>query len=226
MFSVHQKRAIAEALQGILRATDHPELPTGEIQFKLHVDGAHPSSWADIQNNGAVTHPGVNPHNEAMAMIADIAEGSTTANSLPHIAKIARSALGGDPAFEAWWDRYWVEGKFHEGVRKELALAAWKEALTVMTKEAWAAERERVIHALERYGVPRDRMRGHPSLGIDVLVTRMERESHAVHAERDQLREGLGDLLTAIENWKKMSPLYGAGGGDDGVGTQTQQAGA
>ena len=29
----------------------------------------------------------------ALRMIADIAEGSTTANSLPHIAKIARAAL-------------------------------------------------------------------------------------------------------------------------------------
>lgn len=35
----------------------------------------------------------------ALRTIADIAEGSTTANSLPHIAKIARTALsGGDDA--------------------------------------------------------------------------------------------------------------------------------
>jgi hypothetical protein len=67
MFSVAQKRAIAEALQGILRATGHPELPPGEISFKLHVDGAESWSWADIQNNGAVPVPTVNPHNEAMA---------------------------------------------------------------------------------------------------------------------------------------------------------------
>jgi len=36
---------------------------------------------------------------EALALIADIAEGSTTANSLPNIARLARSAiLGGPPA--------------------------------------------------------------------------------------------------------------------------------
>lgn len=65
MFSVRQKRDIAEAVQKILRATGHPELPKGEIQFHLHVDGADPSwSWADIRNNGGVTSPGVNPHNE------------------------------------------------------------------------------------------------------------------------------------------------------------------
>lgn len=40
MFSIRQKREIADAVQAVLRATNHPELPTGEIQFKLHVDGA------------------------------------------------------------------------------------------------------------------------------------------------------------------------------------------
>lgn len=64
MFSVRQKREIAEAVQNILRASNHPELPSGEISFKLHVDGGEAWSWADIQNNGAVTSPGVNPHNE------------------------------------------------------------------------------------------------------------------------------------------------------------------
>lgn len=65
MFSVRQKREIAEAVQDILRQTNHPELPAGEISFLLHVDGAQPWSWADICNNGAVTAPGVNPWNEA-----------------------------------------------------------------------------------------------------------------------------------------------------------------
>lgn len=64
MFSVQQKRAIAEAVQRVLRETNHPELPTGEISFLLHVDGAEAWSWADIRNNGAVTSPGVNPWNE------------------------------------------------------------------------------------------------------------------------------------------------------------------
>jgi hypothetical protein len=65
MFSVRQKREIAEAVQRILRATTHPELPQGEIHFALHVQGAEPWSWADIRNNGAALNPGVNPHNEA-----------------------------------------------------------------------------------------------------------------------------------------------------------------
>jgi hypothetical protein len=65
MFSVKQKREIADKVQGILKYTSHPELPTGEIQFLLHVDGAESWSWADIRNNGSVTEPSVNPHNEA-----------------------------------------------------------------------------------------------------------------------------------------------------------------
>ncbi len=72
MFSVQQKRDIADAVQKILRATNHPELPretahaTGEVRFRLHVDGAESWSFADIENNGAVGDPGVNPHNELM----------------------------------------------------------------------------------------------------------------------------------------------------------------
>jgi hypothetical protein len=66
MFSVRQKREIAEKVQQILRETEHPELPEGEIQFHLSVAGAEVWSWADIRNNGAVETPLVNPHNEAM----------------------------------------------------------------------------------------------------------------------------------------------------------------
>jgi len=65
MFSVQQKRDISDAVQKILRDTNHTELPSeGEIQFSLHVDGAEPWSWADIKNNGSVLVPSVNPHNE------------------------------------------------------------------------------------------------------------------------------------------------------------------
>jgi hypothetical protein len=65
MFSVRQKRDIAEKIQTILRETNHPELPQGEIAFTLHVDGAAGGSWADIKNNGAVLSPSVNPWNES-----------------------------------------------------------------------------------------------------------------------------------------------------------------
>ena len=64
MFSTQQKREISDAVQKILRATNHPELPAGEINFALHVDGAETWSWADILNNGVVTKFGVNPWNE------------------------------------------------------------------------------------------------------------------------------------------------------------------
>lgn len=64
MFSVQQKRDIADAVQAILRRTNHPELPAGEIEFHLHVKGAEDWSWADIRNNGAVSKPTVNPWNE------------------------------------------------------------------------------------------------------------------------------------------------------------------
>ena len=65
MFSIKQKRDISEAVQKILRATNHPELPEGEVKFHLHVCGAEEWSWADILNNNAVKAPGINPWNEA-----------------------------------------------------------------------------------------------------------------------------------------------------------------
>ncbi len=67
MFSVQQKREISEAVQKILRDTNHPELPPvgHEIIFDLFVQGAASWSYANIRNNGAITNPGVNPHNEA-----------------------------------------------------------------------------------------------------------------------------------------------------------------
>lgn len=67
MFSVEQKRKISDAVQKILRDTNHPELPKGEIQFILSVQGEQMWSWAQIQNNGAVENPNINPHNEAVA---------------------------------------------------------------------------------------------------------------------------------------------------------------
>jgi len=67
MFSVEQKRKISEGVQKILRETNHPELPKGEIRFALHVVGVENYSWADIKNNSAVPSPGINPFNEMMA---------------------------------------------------------------------------------------------------------------------------------------------------------------
>jgi len=65
MFSIRQKREIADAVQRILRETDHPELPEGEITFNLFVQGAYDWSWAQIRNNGTVPNPGINHWNES-----------------------------------------------------------------------------------------------------------------------------------------------------------------
>ncbi len=65
MFSVRQKREIACKVHAALRETGHPELPEGEIKFFLRVNGETEMSWAVIYNNGAITNPSVNPHNEA-----------------------------------------------------------------------------------------------------------------------------------------------------------------
>lgn len=54
MFSVRQKREIAEKIQQLLRETNHPELPAGEIRFNITIRGAEAWSWAVIENNGAV----------------------------------------------------------------------------------------------------------------------------------------------------------------------------
>jgi hypothetical protein len=64
MFSVRQKREIADKVQQILRETNHPELPEEEITFLLNVQGKTSMSWANIRNNGAVPNPSVNPWNE------------------------------------------------------------------------------------------------------------------------------------------------------------------
>ena len=68
MFSVQQKRDISNAVQKILRDTNHPELPKeGEIEFSLNVRGAEAWSFALIKNNAAIVNPSVNPFNEAVA---------------------------------------------------------------------------------------------------------------------------------------------------------------
>lgn len=54
MFSVRQKQLISKKIQEILKETNHPELPDGEISFNLHVEGSEKWSWADIKNNGSV----------------------------------------------------------------------------------------------------------------------------------------------------------------------------
>ena len=64
MFSVRQKREISDKIQKIIRETNHPELPNGEVVFIIRIEGAEPWSWAVIENNGSITAPTVNPWNE------------------------------------------------------------------------------------------------------------------------------------------------------------------
>ena len=64
MFSVKQKREIADKIQKILRDTNHPKLPKEEIEFFIHVKGSCEGSWADIHNNKAVSDPSINLWNE------------------------------------------------------------------------------------------------------------------------------------------------------------------
>lgn len=68
MFSVREKREIADKIQKALRDTAHPELPPSgeEINFVIYVEGAESWSYAEIRNNGSCLNPSVNPHNEAM----------------------------------------------------------------------------------------------------------------------------------------------------------------
>ena len=63
MFSIRQKRKIADGIQKLLRNTNHPELPKNEIKFLIHIDGAESWSWADIRNNENVLKPSINPFN-------------------------------------------------------------------------------------------------------------------------------------------------------------------
>lgn len=74
MFSIRQKRDIADAIQKLLRETGHPELPDGEIVFELRVTGATAMSWAVIKNNGRVKEPSLNPHNEMQDPVKRIIE--------------------------------------------------------------------------------------------------------------------------------------------------------
>lgn len=77
MFSLAQKRTIADKVQNLLRETGHPELPEGEISFRLMVLGKESWSWADIRNNGAVVEPDVKLWNEKQDPDNQAAEGKS-----------------------------------------------------------------------------------------------------------------------------------------------------
>lgn len=67
MFSVAEKKKIAEGVEKILLELDHPEMPKEKPVFKLHVDGKESWSWADIEPNwkyGDDNPPNISPWNE------------------------------------------------------------------------------------------------------------------------------------------------------------------
>ena len=51
MFSTEEKQKIAEVVEEILLAFNHPEMPQEKPNFQLHVDGKEDWSWADIKPN-------------------------------------------------------------------------------------------------------------------------------------------------------------------------------
>lgn len=51
MLSSKVKKEVAEKVQKILQEIDDNELPKGEINFLLHIDGEENWSWANIRNN-------------------------------------------------------------------------------------------------------------------------------------------------------------------------------
>ena len=51
MFSMAEKRFIAQKIEELLLSLNHPEMPDEKPVFKLHVDGSESWSWADIEPN-------------------------------------------------------------------------------------------------------------------------------------------------------------------------------
>ena len=67
MFSVEEKKKIAETIEKLLLDLKHPEMPTEKPKFKLHIDGKESWSFADIEPNWVFEEGKemkVNPFNE------------------------------------------------------------------------------------------------------------------------------------------------------------------
>ena len=70
MFSVEQKRQIAEKVENILLDIKHPEMPEEKPKFFLRIEGNSLMSWAEIRPNWMFSKensPSVNPYNERVA---------------------------------------------------------------------------------------------------------------------------------------------------------------
>lgn len=51
MFSFKEKKDLATQIEKLLLALNHPEMPSKNPEFKLHVKGKESWSWADIEPN-------------------------------------------------------------------------------------------------------------------------------------------------------------------------------
>ena len=61
-----EKQTIAQKIEELLLSFNHPEMPTERPNFKLHIDGKEPWSWADIEPNWKYEdkEPSINSWNE------------------------------------------------------------------------------------------------------------------------------------------------------------------
>lgn len=64
MFSVAEKRHIAEVVERTIRELNHPEVDNDNITFHLHVNGRESWSWADIHQNSLPVESAPNQWNE------------------------------------------------------------------------------------------------------------------------------------------------------------------
>ncbi len=74
MFSIDEKKQIAEAIEKLLLSFNHPEMPLEKPVFELAVLGKEQWSWAKIEPNWKFDEnnkPGVNPWNEVSRKILD-----------------------------------------------------------------------------------------------------------------------------------------------------------
>lgn len=73
MFSLKEKQQIAATIEKLLLDLKHPEMPTVNPSFTLHVDGKESWSWADIKPNWTFNEqpPEVNLFNEIARDLLD-----------------------------------------------------------------------------------------------------------------------------------------------------------
>lgn len=78
MFSVSQKRELAQIIEDWLIALNHPEMPKAKPHFTLHIEGIGAENFANILPNWMVDEDRArrhaNPFNEKQAELMDSGE--------------------------------------------------------------------------------------------------------------------------------------------------------